>query len=253
MVSDGFNLKNIEAFGSEFVKTLADLTFLIVGAGGLGSFVAAELVRLGARKLIIADNDRVAASNLNRQILYTHKDLGKSKVSVAAKRLGEIFPDVRIEAFNAKMDKNSAPYAVSRADIVLDCSDNFATKRLLNRVCHNQKKPLITAGVGTWEGWIATFPFHEETSPCLECLFPDDLEALKELGSENLPSPVTTVAAVATLQVNEVVKLLLGEEGLRGKTLLVDLKNYQCVPIKINRNPSCSVCSSETQKVGNGS
>ncbi len=238
---------NREVLGEEAVKALKEMQILIVGVGGLGSFVALELAHLGARNLIIADNDRVSATNLNRQILYTYNDVGKSKVSVAAERLRSIFPDMRVEAFNSRVDKTSAPYLVSRADLVIDCTDNFETKKLLNRVCYAQKKVFITAGVGTWEGWVATFPFdkrEEEEVPCLECLFPGDLETLKEVGGSGQPTLVSVVGAVATVQVNEVAKLISGVgENLESKTLLVDMKNYQCVGVKINKNPKCPVCA----------
>jgi len=236
---------NLELLGQEGLELLRNTRFLIVGLGGLGSFVATELAYLGAKNLILVDNDRVSRPNLNRQILYGFKDVGKAKVFVAAKRLREIFPDINIEAFDARLTKANGNYLVDKADIVIDCTDNFESKKLLNLICFAKRRALISAGVGSWEGWVATFPFFKEGDiPCLECLFPGDLETLKELGSGNMPTTVTTVGAIGTIQVQEVVKLLTQKgENLEGKTLIVDLKNYQCVPVKLNKNPNCPVCS----------
>jgi len=240
---------NVEVLGEEAVKILKELKILIAGVGGLGSFVALELAHLGARHLIIVDNDKVSHTNLNRQVLYTVSDVGRSKVVVAAERLRKIFPDLTVEAFNTRVDRASAPYMVSRADVVIDCTDNFETKKLLNRVCYAQKRAFITGGVGTWEGWVASFPFfkrEEEEVPCLECLFPGDVETMQEAGATGQPTLVTVVATVASVQVNEVAKLVAGRnagENLEGKTLLIDLKNYQCTAVKITKNPKCPVCS----------
>ena len=239
---------NTLLLGEEGIDILRQLRFMVVGLGGLGSFVAQELVRLGAKNLLLVDNDRVDRSNLNRQILYDLSDVGKSKAMVAAQKLKKVAPDAKIEAFDTRLTKANGAYLVSRCDIVLDCSDNFETKKLLNRLCYASGRGLISAGVGSWEGWVATFPFFkkdEEAIPCLECLFPGDLEALQELGNGNLPTAVTTVAVIGSIQVQEVVNLVSEKgENLEGKTLIVDLRNYQCVPVKLNKNPHCEVCSS---------
>ena len=241
-----FNSKN-PILGEEGEKILKDLRFLIVGLGGLGSFVATELVYLGAQKLFLVDNDRVTRSNLNRQILYGLHDVGKSKVLVAARRLKEINPFVQIESFDTRLTKINANYLVEKADVVIDCTDNFETKRLLNKVCFNKKRMLISGAVGSWEGWVASFPFYKENpeTACLECLFPGDLQTLKEISEPAEPTLVTTVAAVATFQVNEVVKLVTGiGDNLEGKTLIIDTKTNQCATVKLNKNPQCPVCSS---------
>jgi len=224
---------------------LQQLRFMIVGLGGLGSFVAQELVRLGAKNFLLVDNDRVERSNLTRQILYDLSDVGKSKAFAAAKKLQKIASDIKVEAFDTRINKVNGGYLVGRSDIVIDCSDNFETKKLLNSLCYKMEKGLISAGVGSWEGWIASFPFFKKDIkdiPCLECLFP---EKLTELEDTNIPNAITTVAVVASIQVQEVINLVTGKgENLEGKTLVVDLRSYQCVPIKINKNPQCSVCSS---------
>jgi len=235
-----------QLLGEEAQKLLKELRFLIVGLGGLGSFVATELVYLGAQKLILVDNDRVSRSNLNRQILYGIHDVGKSKVLVASRRLKEINPFISVETFDTKLTKMNANYLVDKADVVIDCSDNFETKRLLNRVCFNKRKMLISGAVGSWEGWVASFPFYkDEDVSCLECLFPGDLETLKEITEPAGQTLVTTVGAVATFQVNEVIKLISGQgENLEGKTLIIDTKTNQCAVVKLTKNPQCPVCSS---------
>ena len=154
--------------------TIKEATALIVGVGGLGSFVAMELTRLGFRKLILVDPDRVSKENLTRQILYSRRDIGSSKVTVAKKVLKEINPNIEIEIVNGTFNKINANALVRKTDLVFDCSDNFETKILLNRVCFYNKRPLISAGVYVWEGWVTTFPFYREDIdqyPCLECLF----------------------------------------------------------------------------------
>ena len=236
---------NVALLGKEGFEILQNLRILIVGLGGLGSFVAQELVRIGAQNLVLVDNDRVDRSNLNRQILYDQSDVGKSKALVAAKKLKNIAPWANIEAFDTRLTKTNGGFLVNVADIVIDCTDNFETKKLLNRLCYAAGRGFITAGVGSWEGWVASFPFfkrEDKELPCLECLFPGELEALKELASG--PTAVTTVAVVGSLQVQEVVNMVSGKgESLEGKTLVVDLRGYQCFPVKINKNPQCEVCS----------
>ncbi|NPB05073.1 MAG: HesA/MoeB/ThiF family protein [Aquificae bacterium] len=237
---------NLELLGKEGAEALKELRILIVGVGGLGSFAALELAYLGAGRLMLVDNDRVSPSNLNRQVLYGASDVGKSKVLVAAKKLRQINPALEVEAFDARLTKANGAYLVERADVVFDCTDNFESKRLLNLLCYKKRKPLISGAVGGWEGWVATFPFHkeDESVPCLECLFPGDLETLREISEISGPTLVTTVAAVANFQVTELLKLLTQKgETLEGKTLIVDTKNYQCVPVRLTKNPSCSVCS----------
>ncbi len=238
---------NTLLLGEEGVDILRQLRFMVVGLGGLGSFVAQELVRLGAKNLLLVDNDRVDRSNLNRQILYDQSDVGKSKAFVAAKKLKKISPDIKVEAFDTRLNKVNGSYLINRCDIVLDCTDNFETKRLLNKLCYKAEKGLISAGVGSWEGWVASFPFFKKETqevPCLECLFPENTSTLGE-SDLNLPTSITTVAVIGSIQVQEVINLVTGKgENLEGKTLVVDLRNYQCVPIKFSKNPQCSVCSS---------
>jgi molybdopterin/thiamine biosynthesis adenylyltransferase len=237
--------KNKELFSEEIKNLFREVKVLVVGLGGLGSFVATELAHLGVKNLILVDNDKVSFSNLNRQILYGYADVGKSKALVAARRLRSIYPDLKIEAFDARLTPANGKYLVEKADIVIDCTDNFATKKFLNKLAYHLKRGFISAGVGAWEGWVASFPFFDKSDeiPCLECIFPKDVEALKELEKENIPTAVTTVAVIASLQVQEFIKMLTNEgENLNGKTLLVDLTNYQCVPVKVNKNPKCPVC-----------
>jgi molybdopterin/thiamine biosynthesis adenylyltransferase len=234
----------IEIIGEETWEALQNAKILIVGLGGLGSFVATELAYLGAKNLTLVDYDKVSASNLNRQILYTPQDVGKSKALVAVRKIKEINPDINVQAFDTKVTPSSASYLVRNADIVVDCSDNFETKKLLNKVCHHLKKTLISGGVSKWEGWVATFPFFKEDTPCLECLFPGDLETLKDFSDEPNQTLVVTVSAVANFQVSEVLILLMQEgETLESKTLIVDMKNYRFIPVKVNKNPKCPVCS----------
>ncbi|NPA13625.1 MAG: HesA/MoeB/ThiF family protein [Aquificae bacterium] len=245
--------KNPELFSNELRQALREARVLIVGVGGLGSFVATEMAYLGFGHLILVDKDTVSPSNLNRQILYTPADIGKSKVLVAAKRLREINPEIKVEAIDSRLTHTNGTYIVRRADIIVDCSDNFATKKLLNRLAIYHGKPLITAGVGTWEGWVATFPFYlEELSqiPCLECLFPlDDKSSHLDLEKISGTALVSTVATVASVQVNETIKLLTEDpDNLEGKTLLIDMKTYQCTPIKIKKNPQCKVCNISTNQ-----
>jgi len=247
MNRDPFNHYNIALLGQEGFEILRDMRILIVGLGGLGSFVAQELVRLGAQNLILVDNDRVDRTNLNRQILYEPADVGKSKVLVAAKKLRKISPTVNIEAFDTRLSRANGSFLVNKADVVIDCSDNIETKKLLNRLCYAGGRGFITGGVGSWEGWVASFPFFkkEDTSlPCLECFLPGELEALQDISDSGSAVAITTVAIIASIQVQELVNLVSGKgDSLEGKTLVVDLRGYQCVPIKVSKNPHCEVCS----------
>jgi adenylyltransferase/sulfurtransferase len=244
MSSDVANY-NLDVLGESVIKALSEIKVLIVGLGGLGSFVATELVRLGVKNLILVDNDKVSLSNLNRQILYKPSDVGKSKVLTAADRLKEISPDLNVEAFHTKLDRRSAPFLVGKADFVIDCTDNLETKRLLNLASFVDKKAFISAGVGSWDGWVASFPFFKEDLkdvPCLECLFPSNGDKERRLNLSGA-TIVPTVAVIGSLQVVELLKVL-GDFGqnLQGSSLLVDLKTYKVITVRIPKRKDCPVC-----------
>lgn len=219
---------------------------LIVGAGGLGSPVALYLAASGVGKLTICDFDVVDLTNLQRQIIHTSQSVGINKAVSAEQTLYEINPEVEISTVQKKSSAEEFAALVENADVVIDCSDNFATRYLLNKLCVHLKKPLVSGAAIGFEGQITVYDMRHENSPCYHCLYPDDLDSPRELNdmrcAENgVFSPL--VGMIGTTQAAEALKLLMGiGESLQGRLLLLDALSTEWRTIKLKRDPACRVC-----------
>ena len=231
-------LKNVGTFGQ---KKIINSKVLIVGAGGLGCPVADLLARSGVGEIGIMDYDKVSLSNIHRQTLYTAKDVNKFKVDVVKKRLNLINKYIKINTYNRKASEKNLNNIINKYEIIVDGSDNFKTKFLLNKYALKLKKILIVGAISKFDGHIFTFDFNSKKSPCLKCFYqsePSDeilnCEAEGILGS--------TANIVGAVQVNEVLKKILNiGKDLKSNILILDLLNlnFRKVLFKKKRNCVC--------------
>src|SRR5512135_3654350 len=217
---------------------------LIVGAGGLGAPAAQFLAAAGVGTLALCDPDAVDLTNLQRQILYATGDVGTPKVSAARARLHAINPEVRIEAIQARVGSDELAALVADADVVLDCSDNFATRHAVNRACVAQRKPLVSGAAVRFDGQLSVFDLRQNSAPCYSCLFPEDTEAEEtRCAVMGVFAPLTGI--IGTMQAAEALKLLCGTgESLNGRLLLFDCLAMEWRSIRLSKDPACKVCGS---------
>ena len=215
---------------------------LVVGAGGLGCPAALYLASAGIGKLTLADADKVDATNLQRQILYRSQSVGASKVAAARAALAEVNPAVEIVALGERVDAARAAALVAAADVVLDCTDNFATRHALNRACVRHRRPLVLGAAIRFDGQLSVFDLRNADSACYACVFPEDGEAEEvQCAVMGVFAPLTGI--VGAMQAAEAIKLLAGAgEPLAGRLLMLDLLSAEYRSIRIRRDPQCAVC-----------
>jgi len=210
--------------------------------GGLGSPAAMYLAAAGVGTLAISDFDRVEASNLQRQIIHRQSSIGEPKALSAAATLSDINPDCEIVVLDYALADQDLREQVNLADIVLDCTDNFETRFLLNAACFSAGVPLVSGAAIRSDGQIATFIPGEPESPCYRCLHPEDLSQVETCALEGILAPV--VGIIGTLQAQQALMVLTGRhEPLIGSLLLFDGAGMQWQRIKVPRNPNCPLCS----------
>jgi molybdopterin/thiamine biosynthesis adenylyltransferase len=230
-------LPQVDAAGQE---KLLDATVLIIGMGGLGSPAAMYLASAGVGHLIIIDDDNVELSNLQRQIIHTTGDIGRSKIDSAYDRLKQINPEITITKFKQRATEASLNDLVPNVDIVLDGCDNFETRFTVNRVCVTHQKPLVSAAAIRFEGQVSVF-MYDGDSPCYHCLYKEGDEELQTCSENGVLAPVTGL--VGSIQAIETIKVLLGiGETLSGKLLLVDVLTMEFRTMKLRKDPECMVC-----------
>ncbi len=234
-------LPQIDIQGQEtFINSCA----LIIGAGGLGSPVAMYLAASGVGKLIICDHDTVDLTNLQRQIIHDTHTIGTLKAHSAKIKLADINPDVNVVALNKYVDDNTLLQLVSETDVVIDASDNFSTRHLVNKACITLKKPLVSGAAVRFEGQVTVFDLRNENSPCYHCLFPmNDSDDDMPCATMGVFSPL--VGIIGCTQAAEALKILLGiGETLNGRVQLLDGLTMQWRSIRLGKDPDCGVCSS---------
>ena len=229
--------------GYEGQEKLTKSNVLIVGAGGLGSPAALYLAASGVGKLTICDFDTVDLTNLQRQIIHTTQSVGINKAVSAQQTIYEINPDVAVQTIQQKSTEAEFKALAANADVVIDCSDNFATRYALNRACLQLKKPLVSGAAIGFEGQISVFDLRHENSPCYHCLFPDTGEDTDlRCATNGVFAPL--VGMIGTAQAAEALKLIMNiGESLQGRLLLLDALAMEWRTIKLARDPACSVCS----------
>ncbi|MCO7592774.1 MULTISPECIES: molybdopterin-synthase adenylyltransferase MoeB [Pseudomonas] len=214
---------------------------LVVGLGGLGSPVALYLAAAGVGELHLADFDTVDLTNLQRQIIHDSASVGMSKVDSALQRLQAINPEVRLVAHRQALDEDSLAAAVAAVDLVLDCSDNFATREAVNAACVGVGKPLVSGAAIRLEGQLSVFDPRRDDSPCYHCLYGHGSEAELTCSEAGVLGPL--VGLVGSLQALEALKLLAGfGEPLVGRLLLIDALGTRMRELRVKRDPACTVC-----------
>lgn len=234
----------LDDIGIEGQERLLAASVLIVGVGGLGSPVACYLVSSGVGHLILADDDVVELSNLQRQILHTTGRLGWAKAASGKQMLSELNPHVRIDAKVERLDDAALDAVVSQVDLVMDCCDNFATRHAINRACVKHRKPLVSGAAIRFDGQISVFDLRKQQAPCYHCLFPeaDDVEELS-CATTGVFAPL--VGIVGSVQAAEALKILTHTgEPLVGRLLCVNARSMQWNEVKFGRDPGCPVCGS---------
>ena len=213
---------------------------LIIGAGGLGSPVAEFLSRAGIGSLGIVDDDKVSLSNLHRQNLYITSDIGKFKVKIAKDKIKKINPNTRVTTYKIRLNNKNFKKIISDYDYVVDGSDNFTTKFLLNDFCLKFKKVLVTGAISKFDGHIFTFNFKNKKVPCLRCFFQESEISDDLLNCETEGVLGTVAGIVGIIQANEVLKKILNiGTGLDGYILILDLLNLNFRKVKLKKRKNC--------------
>ena len=217
---------------------------LVVGAGGLGSPALLYLAAAGVGNIGVIDDDDVELSNLQRQIIHNEKNLGQKKVESAAAKIFLLNSDVKLEIFSQRATRESLRKISANYDFILDCTDNFSTRFIINEICHQQKKPLIFAAVKGFLGQIAVFKSYENNNPCYACFNPNIVDEnfslpLSEKGI--LGSVAGTIGALqATVVIKEILEI---EESLVGKILISDFLKNESRKVGLKKNSNCMICS----------
>ena len=227
-------LKQVGILGQ---KKISSTKILIVGMGGLGCPVALYLSNLGIKNIGIVDHDKVDMSNLNRQILFNTKDIGKLKVIQAKKFLQKVNKTLKINTYKLQIIKKNVQNILNKYDIICDCSDNFATRYLLNDFCLKNKKILISAAINKFDAHIFNFNFKKNV-PCYRCFMPEMPSLDNKCDAEGI---LPTVAGIAgTLQANEVIKSIIDKKNeLVGKMIVFNTLSLNFRIIKLTRNADC--------------
>jgi len=228
--------------GVEGQEKLLAARVLVIGAGGLGSPAALYLASAGIGTLVLADGDTVDLTNLQRQILHRTAAVGRPKAESGRDTLGEINPGCRVEALVERLSTSRLDEEVGRADLVLDCCDNFATRHAVNRACVRHRKPLVSGAAIRFDGQVAVFDPRQPDAPCYHCLFPEgeDVEEVR-CAVMGVFAPITGI--IGSVQAAEALKLLIGcGAPLAGRLLLLDGLGMEWREIRVPKDPGCAVC-----------
>lgn len=228
--------------GIEGQEKLRAAHALIVGAGGLGSPAALYLASAGIGTLTLCDNDTVDLTNLQRQIVHRVDAIGTPKAESARRTLATINPEVKVNTIVERVAGARLDSLVSGADVVLDCSDNFATRHALNRACVAHRRPLVSGASVRFDGQIAVFDLRDPQAPCYHCLFPESGEN-EDMRCAVMGVFAPLVGVIGAMQAAEALKLVAGVgETLNGRLLLFDALTMEWRTVRLARDPACAVC-----------
>ena len=232
----------LNEFGEEAQERLLRAHALVVGAGGLGSAALLYLASSGVGRITVCDGDKVDLTNLQRQVVHRLESLGKSKARSAGATLAAINPDIRVEPLEERAGAERLAALARSADVVLDCSDNFATRHALNRACVAARKPLVSGAGIRFDGQVTVFDLRQAGGPCYHCLFAEDAQAAEErCATMGVFAPL--VGIIGTLQAAEAIKLVAGiGESLSDRLLLFDALASRWHEVRFQRDPHCAVC-----------
>ncbi|QWD63964.1 HesA/MoeB/ThiF family protein [Polynucleobacter sp. MWH-UH2A] len=215
---------------------------LIIGAGGLGSAAAPYLAAAGIGKITLVDHDVVELTNLQRQIMHTEQMVGKSKVGSGENFLAQLNSSIQVDSIQEKITATLLAKLLPTVDVVLDCTDNFKTRQLINASCVQHQTPLVSGSALRFDGQVSVFNPRIEASPCYACIFSPD-ENFEEVSCSSMGIFSPLVGIIGTIQAAQALQVIIGfGESLVGRMLLWNARTTQVDQIKIARNPDCPVC-----------
>jgi len=236
----------LNEIGIEGQERIRQARALIIGAGGLGSPVALYLSSAGVGHITVVDHDTVDLTNLQRQIAHTESRVGWPKVDSLTRAMGEINSQVQVRPIQARADATLLDELVAAADVVLDCSDNFATRHAINAACVAQSTPLVSGAAIRFDGQVCVYDPRAPESPCYACVFPPD-DTLEETRCATMGVFAPLVGIIGTLQAAEALKLICDiGQPLTGRLLMLDGRSMSFTEVRIKRNPACLVCGAPT-------
>ena len=229
-------LKNVGVAGQ---KNIFNSKVLVIGAGGLGCPIVDYLSRSGVGTIGVADYDKVTLSNIHRQSLYNSKDIGKYKVEVLKKKIKQINPYIKIKAYKKKINKNNLNSIIKNFDIIVDGSDNFKTKFLINKYSIKYKKILILGAISKFDGHVFTFDFKQKKTACLKCFYQSEpSDEILDCETEGIMGPVAGI--IANIQANEVLKKILNiGSDLQNSILIVNLLSLKFKKVSFKKKRKC--------------
>jgi sulfur-carrier protein adenylyltransferase/sulfurtransferase len=232
---------SLPGIGRDGQQKLQSARVLIVGVGGLGSPIALYLAAAGVGHIALIDDDKISLANLQRQILYSTSQVSQSKVDVAQKRLLELNPELQIEAIHDRITAKNAEQLVGRYDLIVDGSDNFSSRYVVNEACVRAKKPLVFGAIYRFDGQVSVFGLAN--SPCYRCLYPEAPQAEAVPGCSEAGVLGVLPGVVGTLMATEVLKIILGiGKSLSGQVLIYDALGADFRRMKISRRQDCQTC-----------
>lgn len=232
----------LDEIGIEGQQQLLAARVLVIGAGGLGSPVALYLGSAGVGRLTVVDHDRVDATNLQRQIAHNTARIGEFKAHSVVQAVAALNPDVQVIPITERADEALLARLVPQADVVLDCTDNFATRHAINRACVKHGKPLVSGAATRFDGQLAVYDSRNINTPCYACVFPES-ELLEETHCATMGVFAPLVGIIGAVQAAEALKLLCGiGQTLTGRLLLLDGRRMVWDEMQLQRNSACAVC-----------
>ena len=234
----------LDELGIEGQERLLASHALIIGAGGLGSPAALYLGSAGMGKITVVDHDQVDATNLQRQIAHTLDRVGQDKASSIAQAIAAINPDVQVIPRVQRADDTLLNELLPSMDVVLDCSDNFATRQAVNAACVRHGKPLVSGAAIRMDGQVSVFDSRQPHNPCYACIFPPE-QAPEEVRCATMGVFAPLVGIIGTIQAAESLKIASGiGSAMAGRLLMLDGRDLRWSDIRMARNPQCPVCGS---------
>ncbi len=232
----------LDELGIEGQQRLLAAHVLVIGAGGLGSPVLMYLGTAGVGRITVVDHDTVDLTNLQRQIAHNLSRVGTPKVTSAAQTIAAINPEIEVIALQERADAARLDELVAGADLVLDCSDNFATRHAVNAACVKHHKPLVSGAAIGFDGQVSVYDTRSEANPCYACIFPPEA-TFEEVRCATMGVFAPLVGIIGTVQAAEALKLLAGVgASLAGRLQMLDAREMEWTEIRIARNAGCSVC-----------
>ncbi|MES2936192.1 MAG: HesA/MoeB/ThiF family protein [Pseudomonadota bacterium] len=233
----------LDEIGVEGQERLLGSHALVIGAGGLGSPVALYLGTAGVGRITLVDHDAVDLTNLQRQVAHTLARIGRPKAESASEAIAAINPDVQVRALVLRADAQALDELVRDADVVLDCSDNFATRQAVNRACVAHRKPLVAGAAIRFDGQIGVYDTRKADTPCYACVFPPT-EDVEEALCATMGVFAPLVGIIGTMQAAEALKLLAGTgTSLAGRLQMLEARAMEWTELRVARNRACPVCA----------